>query len=48
MDNDILYALIINAIIIIFFRIKIEILKKENEELKKENEEFKKKTFNFC
>ena len=48
MDTEILCMIIISAVFYVLFRIKIEILKKENKELKKENEELKKKTLNFC
>ena len=48
MDNEILCMIIISAVFCVLFRIKIEILKKENKELKKENEELKKKTLKFC
>ena len=48
MDTEKIYMLIISVFFCVLFRIKIEILKKENKELKKENDELKKKTLNFC
>ena len=48
MDTEKLCMVIISVFFCVLFRIKIEILKKENKELKKEIDELKKKTLNIC